>query len=86
MEDVIEARLSSGEYVTVSIRYSVEGKHRPSTWTWNGGSQEEWPEIEIEKIVNLDNNSELSETEIIFNRPAWEEKILYRWLADQEGE
>jgi hypothetical protein len=43
----------AGDYLDLLITLSVEGSYRPSTWGYNGGHPEEFPEAEILEVLWL---------------------------------
>lgn len=59
-----------------TVSYSVSGRHRPMRWGPDGGSPEEFPEVEIDSVTidatGEDIQGELDESEI----DAIEEEIL----------
>ena len=55
---------NSPEEIDVGVNYSVQGEYRPATWGYSGGDPAEYPEIEIESVVNLDTGEEISDSQI----------------------
>jgi len=40
--------------IVVEVEYSIYGGYRPATWGYYGGEPAEYPEVEIESIVVVD--------------------------------
>ncbi len=49
------------EEIDVGIDYNISGDYRPATWGYHGGDPEEYPEIEIMRVVDLDTGEEITD-------------------------
>ena len=50
----------SQEEITVGVDFDVSGRYSPATWGYYGGEPEEYPEIEIRKIVNYETGEDIT--------------------------
>jgi hypothetical protein len=48
------------EEIDVGVDYEISGDYMPSTWGYNGGDPEEFPEIEITRVVDLDTGEDIT--------------------------
>lgn len=69
------------EEIRVGVNYNISGEYAPATWGYHGGEPPESPEIEIEKIVDLDSNEDLSNDHDVYSTVS---DILYDKLEKKE--
>jgi hypothetical protein len=51
---------NSQEEIVVGVDFDVSGQYSPATWGYYGGEPEEYPEIEIRKIVNYETGEDIT--------------------------
>ena len=48
------------EEIDVGVDYEISGDYMPATWGYYGGDPEEFPEIEITRVVDLDTGEDIT--------------------------
>ena len=69
------------EEIDVGVDYNISGDYRPSTWGYHGGDPEEYPEIEITRVVDLDTGEDIT-NEISQDASDY----IEQQIADSEGD
>ena len=69
------------EEIDVGVDYDIEGDYMPATWGYHGGDPEEYPEIVIDKVVDLDTGEDIT-NELSSDEYAYIEQKI----ADGEGD
>ena len=49
------------EEIDVGVDYEISGEYMPATWGYNGGNPEEYPDIEIHKVIDLDTGEDITD-------------------------